>query len=162
MKYSYAAVVAALLGQSRCASAETSIRPGALEAAVACNADLGELDFVYLEDDAGVRAIEDDIRADLAVVGLNVRPVPLSKADLNTARQGGDFHISISETWGLPYDPHSFASGWIDGAGGEGIFPAMVNFDGDSSRAELLEMVKEVLQEDDPNAAREKWFDIHR
>ena len=111
-----AVIVTTLLGSSRYAAAETSIRSGALEAAVACNADLGELDFVYLEDDAGVRAIEDDIRADLAVLGLDVHAVPLSKADLNTARQGGAFHLSIGKTWGLPYDPHSFASGWIDGA----------------------------------------------
>lgn len=157
-----ALVVTALLAARAPSRAAAAMRSGALEAAVACNADLGELDFVFLEDDAGVRAIEDDIRADLAVVGLNVRAVPLSKADLNTARQSGAFHISISETWGLPYDPHSFASGWIDGAGGEGIFPAMVGFDGESSREELLEMVKEVLQEDDPVSAKGKWADIHR
>jgi len=62
----------------------------------------------------------------------------------------------------LPYDPHSFAQGWIDGNGGEGIFPAMVNFTGTSSREELLDMVKEVLQEDDPRTAKAKWSDIHK
>lgn len=62
----------------------------------------------------------------------------------------------------MPYDPHSFATGWIDGAGGEGIYPAMVNFAGDSSREELLEMVEAVLQEDNPRVAKQKWADIHK
>lgn len=77
------------------AAASSSVDPGALDAAISCNKDLGTLEFVFLEDDAGVRAIEDDIRADLAKVGLAVEARPLNKADLNTARQGGDFHFSI-------------------------------------------------------------------
>lgn len=156
------AILSSLLATHAPPHAHAAIREGALQAAVECNADLGELDFVFLEDDAGVRAIEDDIRENLAVVGLTVRPKPLSKADVNTARQGGDFHLSVSETWGLPYDPHSFASGWIDGNGGEGIFPAMVNFSEPSSREELLEMVEAVLQEDDPISAKAKWAEIHK
>ncbi len=142
--------------------ASLDVNPGALEAAISCNTQLGDIEFVFLEDEAVVRSIEDDIRVDLAAIGFNVKARPLSKADLNTARQSGDFHLSISETWGLPYDPHSFAQGWIDGNGGEGIFPAMVNFDEPSSRDELLDMVKEVLQQDDPRVAKEKWADIHK
>ena len=142
--------------------ASLDVNPGALEAAISCNTQLGDIEFVFLEDEAVVRSIEDDIRVDLAAIGFDVKARPLGKADLNTARQSGDFHLSISETWGLPYDPHSFAQGWIDGNGGEGIFPAMVNFDEPSSRDELLDMVKEVLQQDDPRVAKEKWADIHK
>ena len=58
--------------------------------------------------------------------------------------------------------PHSFAQGWIGGAGGEGIFPAMIGFEEPSSREELLGMVKEVLQQDDPREARDKWAAIHK
>lgn len=144
------------------ASADLGVNPGALEAAIGCNQEFGDLEFVFLEDDAVVRSIEDDVRSDLAAIGFNVVAKPLSKADLNTARQSGDFHLSISETWGLPYDPHSFAQGWIDGNGGEGIFPAMVNFDAPSSRQELLDMVEDVLQTDNPIIARSKWYDIHK
>ena len=144
------------------ARSATAINEGALKAAVDCNSKYGPLEFTFLEDDAVVRSIEDDVRANLALLGFDVEARPLNKADLNTARQGGDFHLSISETWGLPYDPHSFAQGWIGGNGGEGIYPAMANFDGDSSREELLEMVKEVLQQDDPRVASSKWADIHK
>ena len=160
MKFATAALLS-LLSQPF-ASANLGVNPGALEAAIACNQELGDLDFVFLEDEAVVRSIEDDVRSDLAAVGFNVVAKPLNKADLNVARQAGDFHLSISETWGLPYDPHSFAQGWIDGAGGEGIFPAMVNFDAPSSRQELLDMVEDVLETENPNLARSKWYDIHK
>ena len=64
------------------------------------------------------------IRRDLAAIGLRVEARALSKADINVARQAGDFHFSLTETWGTPYDPHSTAGGWIDGKGGEGVFPS--------------------------------------
>ena len=142
--------------------ADTNVNPGALEAAISCNEQYGDIEFIYLDNEAVVRSIEDDIRADLADIGFTVTGRALNKADLNTARQAGDFHLSISETWGLPYDPHSFAQGWIDGNGGEGIFPAMVNFDAPSSREELMDKVKEVLQQDDPRTAKQQWADIHK
>ena len=107
MKFASAALLS-LLSQPF-ASANLGVNPGALEAAIGCNQEFGDLEFVFLEDDAVVRSIEDDVRSDLAAIGFNVVAKPLSKADLNTARQSGDFHLSISETWGLPYDPHSFA-----------------------------------------------------
>jgi len=88
----------------------------------------------------------------------------LSKADLNLARRGGDFHFSITETWGTPYNPHSYASGWIDGAGGEGVYPAMVNFAPPSRREKLLGMVKvkNVLQQENAQVLNKKWEDIHK
>ena len=85
----------------------------------------------------------------------------LSKAAINVKRQAGDFHFSISETWGTPYDPASFASGWVDGKGGEGVYPAMVNFEAPASREELLKMVKRMMKEDDPKALAERWSEIH-
>ena len=105
MKFALFAI-SSLLG-SFSANASTSVNPQALDAAIQCNQQLGELEFVFLEDEAVVRSIEDDIRANLAEIGLTVTAKPLSKADLNNARQAGDFHLSISETWGLPYDVSS-------------------------------------------------------
>ena len=157
--FSSTLVLAASLSMT---AADTGVNPGALDAAIGCNEKMGEIEFVYLDDEAVVRSIEDDIRADLAAIGFTVTGRALSKADLNTARQAGDFHISLTETWGLPYDPHSFAQGWIDGNGGEGIYPAMVNFDAPSSREELLDKVKVVLQQDDPRTAKAQWTDIHK
>jgi len=142
--------------------AQRGVSAAALDDAMACNQQYGPLVFLLLEDEAVNAAIEDDIRNDLAKVGFEVEARPLSKADINNARQNGNFHFSITETWGTPYDPMSYASGWIDGKGGQGVYQSMVNFDGPSSREELLEMVEDVLQQEDPRVLTEKWDDIHK
>lgn len=152
-----------ILGSSLLVQAqEIEVTTAAVNAAIECNKDYGPLSFVLLEDEAVNAAVEDDIRADLAKLGFTVEARRLSKEDINVARQSGDFHFSITETWGTPYDPHSYASGWIDGKGGEGIFPSMVNFDEPSSREELLELVKDVLKEDSVSELEAKWLAIHR
>ena len=138
------------------------VNQGALDAAISCNKEFGPLTFVLLEDEAVNAAIEDDIRQDLAKIGFEVEARPLSKADINVAKQSGNFHFSISETWGTPYDPSSYASGWIDGDGGAGVFPSMVNMEAPSTREELLDMVKDVLKEDRPSELETKWEAIHK
>ncbi|KAL3939759.1 MAG: hypothetical protein SGARI_001251 [Bacillariaceae sp.] len=165
MKFSPAALSSSLfLAASAAAivSAEQAVNPAVLDAAVACNQEYGPLTFVLLEDEAVNAAIEDDIRADLAKIGFEVEKRPLSKADLNTARQSGNFHFSITETWGTPYDPMSYASGWIDGKGGAGVYPSMINFSPGSSRDELLGMVETVLQQEDPRVLTAQWEAIHK
>jgi len=154
------AVATTLVCFSQLASA--ALEPGSLDRAVECNKKFGPLVFVLLEDEAVNAAIEDDIRGDLAKLGFEVEKRALSKADINVARQSGNFHFSITETWGTPYDPHSYASGWIDGNGGEGVFPAMKNFASPSSRNELLNMVADVLTYEDPRVLSTKWEDIHK
>ena len=71
-----------------------------------------EVDFIMTEGDATLQAIEDDIRADLAKIGITVNRRVLPKDDFNKAMVDGDFHLAFSETWGPPYDPHSYATSW--------------------------------------------------
>ena len=70
-----------------------------------------EIDFIMLEGDATIRAIEDDIRSDLAKIGINVRPRALNKTEFNEAMVSGDFHVFLGNL-GPPYDPHSYAKSW--------------------------------------------------
>ena len=49
-----------------------------------------------------LQAIEDDIRADLAKVGISAVARFLEKDDLNAAMVAGDFDLVFSETWGAP------------------------------------------------------------
>ena len=70
------------------------------------------LDFIYLDGDAKVAAIVDDIAKDLAKVGVTATPKKMVKADLNAAMQAGKFNMVLSETWANPYDPHSYLSSW--------------------------------------------------
>lgn len=139
-----------------------AVSQAAIDKAVQCNKDYGKLVFVFLGSDAPSAGIEDDIRQDLAKLGFEVEARQLSKADLNVARQSGDFHFSITETWGTPYDPNSYASGWIGDSGGEGVYQSMVNFEQPATREELLEMVADVLTYDDPNILAPKWEAIHQ
>jgi len=124
-----------------------------------CNSDKGTLDFILVEGDANLVSIEDDIRAQLGEVGLKVQSRLLSKEEFNEAHQTGDFHLSFSETWGSPYDPHSYASGWI--SGDEGHYQAFSSFDNPSSRDELFEKIERVLQEEDHKRRATQWEEIH-
>ena len=64
-------------------------------AAAAGDCKASTLDFVMLEGEASHAAIEEDIRKELAVVGIEVVPRVLNKEDFNTAMIDGDF----TATW---------------------------------------------------------------
>ena len=62
--------------------------------------------LTYVQGDTTVLQLEDDIRADLAKVGINVKLTALDRDALNTAMTSGNFNMAFSESWGPPYDPH--------------------------------------------------------
>ena len=61
-----------------------------------------EVDFIMLEGDATILAIEDDIRADLEKVGFVVKKRVLPKDEFNAEMVAGNFNFAFSETWGRP------------------------------------------------------------
>lgn len=117
-----------------------------------------ELDFIMIEGDENLKSIEDDIRTHLAAVGFNVKTRLLTKEDFNKAHQNGDFHLSFSETWGAPYDPHAYASGWV--AGDEGHYHALSNLVPPLSREGLFDMIEQVLKEENDLARQDQWKEI--
>lgn len=117
--------------------------------------------FTLVQNDATSLAVEDDIRMNLADLDIKVEAKLLNKDDWNAAQVNGDFHLSFTETWGAPYDPHSYASGWIDGSGGEGHLQAFANFEEPASREELFSLIKGAMEEDDRKERRTKWEEIH-
>ena len=60
------------------------------------------LDFIMLQGDASIAAIEDDIRADLARVGITAVARTMDRDDLNKNMTSGNFDLCFSETWGAP------------------------------------------------------------
>ena len=122
--------------------------------------EIGTLTFTVVENDATGLAIEDDIRNNLAELGIKVETKLLSKDDWNKAQVDGEFHLSFTESWGAPYDPHSYGMGW-DGSGGEGHKQAFSSFDKPSSRNELFDLIKDVTKEEDHKKRRTKWENIH-
>jgi len=118
-----------------------------------------DLDFIVLEGDPLMAQIEDDIRQDLSVVGINVNTRFLEKAAFNTAMQQGDFSLCFTETWGPPYDPQSFATGWFR-PDNEAHYPAMQQMEPPMTIQKMEALVTEVLSEETPLARQNKWTEI--
>merc|ERR1719487_3185769 len=112
-----------------------------------------------LEGDATQAAIEDDIRAELAKIGVTVNARALPKADFNVAMTSGDFHMCFSETWGAPYDPVSYLTGWM--ANDEAHYSAMAGLTGYNSRENTFAKIDLALDESDPTKREELWHEIH-
>jgi ABC-type transport system substrate-binding protein len=124
------------------------------KAKVSNNCGVHEIEFIMIDGDANLLEVEDDIRGQLALVGFKVKPRILSKEAFNEAHQNGDFHLSFSETWGAPYDPHSYAAGWV--AGDEGHQQAMSNLDG-ITREDLFQDIERVFREGSHKERERQW-----
>mmetsp|Transcript_62234 Transcript_62234/g.110660 ORF Transcript_62234/g.110660 Transcript_62234/m.110660 type:complete len:698 (-) Transcript_62234:195-2288(-) len=118
-----------------------------------------DLDFIVLEGDPLMAEIEDDIRQDLSVVGINVNTRFLEKADFNKAMQQGDFSLCFTESWGPPYDPQSFATGWFR-PDNEAHYPAMQEMEPPMTMQKMEELVTDVLSEENLIVRQEKWTNI--
>ena len=184
MRLSTALTYLGLLVQSKYTSAMVTI-----EDAKACNADVPAIDWLILEGDANAEAIEDEVRQDLEKIGFKVNTRFLTKNDYNQARKlfwhqrvlhiippdstlvvhvsslmsytgaKGDFGLSFSETWGTPYDPHSYVSAWE--AEDNANHNALTGLVAPSSRDELLSLVEDVLQEENQIVRQAKWNEVH-
>jgi len=117
------------------------------------------VDFILLNGDTLSARIEDDIRADLAQIGVSVTTRLLEKADFNRAMSSGDFNLCFTESWGPPYDPHSFAASWAV-PNNEAHYPALSNLDPPMTMAKLLAMVKDVTVLKGEAARMTKWREI--
>jgi len=116
-----------------------------------------DLDFIITKGDALLAQIEDDVRMELAKMNMNVKAQFLEKDDFNTAMTTGNFNLCFSETWGPPYDPHTYAASWK--APDEAHFAAMQGIQ-NPTRAELFANITNVLLEENLAAREQKWSDI--
>ena len=68
------------------------------------------IDLCFVGNDAQQKAIAEVIQGDLHKVGIRVKLVG-EEPDSNMNRQKtGEFGMIFNETWGAPYDPHSYCS----------------------------------------------------
>ncbi|KAJ8600934.1 hypothetical protein CTAYLR_005057 [Chrysophaeum taylorii] len=121
-----------------------------------CNAV--ELDFVVLDGEASHRAIEDDIRAALLEVGLTARSRFLEKEEFNTAMVTGDYDLVFSETWGAPYDPHSYVASWT--TPDEAHYSVLQTHEPPLDPKTFASWVANVSSEVDPVERQETWTEI--
>mmetsp|Transcript_77512 Transcript_77512/g.250795 ORF Transcript_77512/g.250795 Transcript_77512/m.250795 type:complete len:626 (-) Transcript_77512:457-2334(-) len=117
------------------------------------------LDFILLEGEALSAQIEDDIKQDLAKINIKVNTRLLDKPDFNKAMQDGDFHLCFTESWGPPYDPHSFATGWFRPEN-EAHYAALDGLEAPMTKATLEQMVTDVLKEENTVTRQAKWTEI--
>jgi nickel transport system substrate-binding protein len=68
------------------------------------------IDFCFVGNDAQQKAITEVIQGDLKKIGIKINMIG-EEPDSNKNRQRtGEFGMVFNETWGAPYDPHSFCS----------------------------------------------------
>lgn len=106
------------------------------------------LDFVYLEGDPAVAALVGGITANLAKIGIKTNGRPLGKDDKNAAMQSGDFNMVLSETWGNPYDPHSYLFSWT--SPNEAHHTVLANLTTPLDDASFKTRIDAILSEPDP------------
>jgi ABC-type transport system substrate-binding protein len=117
------------------------------------------IDFILLKGDATSAQIEGHVRTDLAKIGITINTRLLEKADFNKAMQTGDFHLCFTESWGPPYDPHSFATGWFR-PNNEAHFVALWNMVPPMTNVTLQKMVTDVLKTTNSITRQQQWTKI--
>ena len=116
------------------------------------------LDFIVQKGDALLAAIEDDVRADLAKIGITVNVRFLEKEDMNSNMTSGNFNLCFSETWGPPYDPHSYAASWK--SPDEAHYAALQGLPAPNTQEKLSNDISAVLVEENLQTREQKWKDI--
>eukprot|EP00933_Yihiella_yeosuensis_P026963 TRINITY_DN20915_c0_g1_i1.p1 TRINITY_DN20915_c0_g1~~TRINITY_DN20915_c0_g1_i1.p1 ORF type:complete len:611 (-),score=116.45 TRINITY_DN20915_c0_g1_i1:192-1862(-) len=70
----------------------------------------------------------------------------------------GNFNLCFSETWGPPYDPHSYAASWK--APDEAHYAAMKGLKEPVTKAKLTASITNVMSEENLQKREQKWQDI--
>lgn len=73
----------------------------------------GDLEFVYLANNPAQKAIVEVIQSDLSKIGISIRLVASEPISFYQRQKNGDFDLIFNETWGSPFDPHSFISSML-------------------------------------------------
>jgi len=73
--------------------------------------------------------------------------------------QQGDFHMCFTESWGPPYDPHAFATGWFRPEN-EAHYAALDGLEAPMTKDGLQQMVTDVLKVENVATRQAKWAEI--
>lgn len=68
------------------------------------------IELCYVGNNAQQKAIAEVIQAELRKIGIDVTLVGEEANSFETRQREGEFGMIFGETWGAPYDPHSFVS----------------------------------------------------
>ncbi len=68
------------------------------------------LDLCFVGNDSLQKSVAEVMQGDLKRLGVKVRLVGEEKDSFLTRQKSGEFGMIFGDTWGTPYDPHSFCS----------------------------------------------------
>ena len=122
----------------------------------ACNALT--LDFIIKASGGKIATVENDIRQDLANIGIEVITRPLEPTAFDDAEKNGDFNLLFTTTWGAPYDPHSYLTSWSQPAHAE--YAASAGLEPPLTRDHLLTKIANVQTQSNRAARQAEWRDI--
>lgn len=69
-----------------------------------------EIELAFIGNDAKQKAISEAMQADLARIGMKVTLVGEEANSIYARQKDGRFGMIFGDTWGAPYDPHSYLS----------------------------------------------------
>lgn len=68
------------------------------------------IDLCFVGNDALQKSVAEVIQGDLRKIGVKVNLLGEESDSFNMRQKNGEFGLIFSDTWGAPYDPHSFCS----------------------------------------------------
>ncbi|WP_104721765.1 nickel ABC transporter substrate-binding protein [Helicobacter mesocricetorum] len=71
------------------------------------------LEFVYVANNPTQKSIAEAIALDLSKIGLEVKLVASESTAFFQRQKNGNFDLIFNDTWGNPYDPHSFVASML-------------------------------------------------
>lgn len=68
------------------------------------------IDLCFVGNDALQKSVAEVIQGDLRAIGIKTNLVGEESDSFYSRQKSGEFGLIFSDTWGAPYDPHSFCS----------------------------------------------------
>jgi ABC-type transport system substrate-binding protein len=116
------------------------------------------VDFIVREGDPEMLVVEDDIKQDLAKIGIRVNTRFVDDAEYIKLEENGDYNLFFTRSWGAPYDPHTYLNSWQANAHVE--YSATGNLQAPMTRELLLEKIAKVQATLDEQSIEAQWKEI--
>jgi len=117
-----------------------------------------ELDLLYISTHNVQKAVAEVIQGDLRKIGINVKLIGQEEeAHWKTAFEGA-FELLFNESWGAPYDPHSYVSA-MSKASEQGNTDYLIQL-GLPMKKEIDQKIAKVLLSTDENTRKNLYADI--
>lgn len=113
------------------------------------------LDLCFVGNDSLQKSVAEVIQGDMKRLGIKVRLVGEEKDSFLTRQKSGEFGMIFGDTWGAPYDPHSFCSSMRK--------PAHADYQAQSGlpmKKDIDRKISDVLISVDENKRQELYRDI--